>query len=53
MDPFADAKRLENGALFYVVEDKELSPIIKDDEKLRDEFNRLKEGNAVFEEEDE
>ena len=53
MDPFADAKRLENGALFYVLEDKELDPILGDEEKLRDEFTRLSEGNAVYDEEDE
>lgn len=35
LDPFAGGKRLENGALFYKVEDKELDPILRNEEKLR------------------
>lgn len=42
LDPFAGGKRLENGALFYKVEDKELDPTINNDEKLRAIFEKLK-----------
>lgn len=35
LDPFAGAQKLENGALFYEVEEKELNPALRDDEKLR------------------
>lgn len=35
LDPFAGAQRLDNGALFYEVADKELRQDVFDDEKLR------------------
>ena len=41
----AGAERLENGAIFYKVEDKELGDI-NNEEKLRAEFARLKEANS-------
>lgn len=47
MDPFAGARRLENGALFYEVQDSELSRDLNNDEKLRAEFERLKQGNET------
>jgi len=34
-DPLAGAEKLENGALFYKVEDRELSIELKDEVKLR------------------
>ena len=39
----AGAERLENGALFYKVEDKELSPLVTDEDKLRREYEILKD----------
>lgn len=41
LDPFAGAQRLANGALFYKVEDSELSAVLNDDEKLRAEYEKL------------
>ena len=52
-DPFAGAERLENGALLYVLQDKEISSSVHNEEKLREEFNKLKEGNQNIEAEDE
>lgn len=42
LDPFAGAQRLENGALFYEVLDKELDPSLNNEEKLRAQFETLK-----------
>lgn len=42
LDPFYGAKRLENGALFYEVEDRELSPDLNNEERLRIQFEKLK-----------
>lgn len=42
-DPFAGAKRLDNGALFYEVKDEELPAVLKDEDKLREEFEKIKE----------
>lgn len=41
LDPLAGAIKLDNGALFYQVEEKELAPEIRDQEKLRKEFERM------------
>lgn len=41
-DPMAGAERLENGALFYKLEDSELTAVVNDEEKLRKEFEKLK-----------
>lgn len=45
MDPFAGAEKLENGAIFYLVQENELAPILKDEEKLRKEFERSNQFN--------
>lgn len=55
-DPMAGAERLENGALFYKLEDKELTPDLNNDDKLKAEFERFKalnEGVLEVSEEDE
>lgn len=57
-EPFAGAERLENGAILYVVEDKELNQdLLNDEDRLRAEHDRLKESNtttlALASEEDE
>lgn len=52
LEPLAGSKKLENGALFYEVEESELD--LLNDEKLRAEFERLKAVNeAPLEAEDE
>ena len=43
-DPLAGATRLANGALFYEVTDRELA--LPSDEKLRAEFEKLKDANS-------
>jgi len=43
-DPLAGAERLENGALFYKVDQKEIA--IPDEEKLHAEYERLKAYNS-------
>lgn len=45
-DPLAGAERLENGALFYQVQDKELSEDLQSEDKLRAEYERLKAVNS-------
>ena len=45
-DPLAGAQRLDNGALFYKLEDKELNSELENEEKLRAEFERLKSSNS-------
>lgn len=52
-DPFAGTERLENGALHYILQDQELSKVLKDDEKLKEEFDRHKNNEAVITEDDE
>lgn len=42
-DPFAGAKRLDNGALFYEVKDEELPALLKDEDKLREEYDKIKQ----------
>lgn len=42
LDPWAGGKRLANGALFYEVIEKELTPYINNEEKLRAEWEKLK-----------
>lgn len=43
-DPLAGAQRLENGAIFYQVQDSELN--VHDEEKLKAEWERLKSLNS-------
>ncbi len=43
-DPFAGTKRLDNGAIFYEVQDSELDNILNSEEKLRAQYERLKQG---------
>jgi hypothetical protein len=54
-EPFAGARRLENSALFYKFEDKEVESVLQNEEKLRAEFERLTSNDEVWEvaEEDE
>ncbi|CDW76795.1 UNKNOWN [Stylonychia lemnae] len=47
LDPFAGQKRLPNGALFYEVQESELLPVIHNDDKLRAEWEKLKEFNSA------
>jgi hypothetical protein len=53
LDPLDGAERLENGAIFYKIEDKELNPIITKENILRAEYNRLKNTTEVMEVSDE
>jgi hypothetical protein len=48
LNPLDGAERLDNGALFYRIEDKELSPIINNEDKLRDEFEKLKASSETW-----
>lgn len=41
-DPFVGAQRLDNGALFYEVIDKELDPSLQNEERLRLQYEKLK-----------
>ena len=43
LDPFAGARRLDNGAIFYEVKDSELPDFLNDEDKLRSEYDKLKE----------
>lgn len=54
LDPFAGAKRLDNGALFYEVVDNELPAYLKDEDKLRAEYEKMKEfeSNPIEDSED-
>ena len=55
-EPFAGAKKDENGTLLYTLEDKELADHhLDNDEELRKEFEKVKEKGEVWEldEEDE
>jgi len=45
-DPLAGAEKLENGALFYRVSDKELSADLSNEDALKAEFERLKALNS-------
>ena len=45
LDPLANAPRLENGALFYEVEDCELDPHLKNDDFLKTEWELAQAGN--------
>ena len=46
-DPLAGSEKLDNGAIFYRVVDSELSKGLFDDEKLKEEFERLKNSNSA------
>lgn len=52
-DPLAGATRLENGTMFYRLEDKELSVLVKDETKLREQYDKLISGVDVVQEDDE
>ena len=45
LDPLANSKRLENGAIFYEVEDQELDPMIHNEELLKAEWELAQAGN--------
>lgn len=46
-EPLAGSEKLDNGAIFYRVLDSELSKDTFDEERLRAEYERLKEGSAA------
>lgn len=43
-DPLAGAEKLENGTLFYRLEDKEISAAVKDENKLRELYEKIISG---------
>jgi hypothetical protein len=49
----AGAEKLDNGALFYKLEDKELDKIFDDEDKLRAEYDKLASGADQSQEGDE
>lgn len=46
-DPLAGSERLDNGALFYRVVDQELNKVVFDEDRLKEEYERLKNANAT------
>lgn len=46
-DPLAGSEKLDNGALFYRVVDQELSKVVFDEDRLKEEYERLKNANAT------
>lgn len=43
LDPFAGSKRLDNGALFYEVQDNELPAYLSNEDKLREIYEKIKD----------
>ena len=48
LNPLDGAERLDNGALFYKIEDKELSAGVREEERLRAEYDSLRNASDAW-----